>query len=129
MLESRVFRVCETTATSPLGETANFSVLESASWAIVIPEITRTPPSIFKWLFNRLLKKECKQFVMVKQWRHGAKKLSVEFPGGVIEAGEDPAEGAARELLEETGFRAGKLELLGSMSPNPAIMANDVYFF
>jgi len=35
-----------------------------------------------------------------------------EFPGGKVEAGEDPAESARRELTEETGLRAGRMEPL-----------------
>ena len=37
--------------------------------------------------------------------------------------------GAARELLEETGFRAGKLRLLGHCNPNPALFANRFYCY
>ncbi|GMO47891.1 MAG: NUDIX hydrolase [Termitinemataceae bacterium] len=114
LLKTRVFSVCETTATSPFGKSRNYSVIEAANWAIVVPEV---------------INKDGKFFAMVKQWRHGAKNLSVEFPGGVIEDDETPAIGAARELREETGYCAGKLTELGCMSPNPAIMANNVYFF
>ena len=53
----------------------------------------------------------------------------MEFPGGVMDPGEDPAEAAARELLEETGFKAGKLTLLGVTSPNAALFKNSFYCF
>ena len=66
---------------------------------------------------------------MVRQWRHGENNLSIEFPGGVIERGEEPVVAAARELKEETGFVAGKLVPLGKMNPNPALMSNHVHFF
>ena len=64
------------------------------------------------------------KFVMVRQWRHSAEALSLEFPGGVADPGEDPAVTARRELEEETGFRVGKLTHLGTVNPNPALFKN-----
>jgi len=66
---------------------------------------------------------------MVWQWRHGSKCLSLEFPGGVFEPGENPEEAAIREMYEETGYKPGKIVKLGEFSPNPAIMSNKVHFF
>jgi 8-oxo-dGTP pyrophosphatase MutT (NUDIX family) len=66
---------------------------------------------------------------MVRQWRHGSRSLSVEFPGGVFEPGEDPVAAAARELREETAYRPGRIEKIGEFNPNPAIMSNRVHFF
>lgn len=65
---------------------------------------------------------EC--FLMVRQYRHGAQTITTEFPAGLIEPGEDPRTAAERELLEETGFRAGRMRLIGEVSPNPAFMSN-----
>jgi 8-oxo-dGTP pyrophosphatase MutT (NUDIX family) len=64
------------------------------------------------------------ELVMVRQWRHGARAVTLEIPGGLVDPGETPAAAAARELLEETGFRAGQLTSLGSINPNPALFAN-----
>ena len=44
------------------------------------------------------------KIVLVRQYRHAAEIVSLELLGGVIEHGEDPAEGIKRELLEETGY-------------------------
>ncbi len=68
------------------------------------------------------------RFVMVRQWRHGLEGITVEFPGGVKEDDETPEDGAARELLEETGYRAGKVTVLGCCNPNPAIYGNTITF-
>ena len=92
------------------GTEGDYIIMNAPDWVIVVPE------------------KE-DNFLMVKQWRHGEAGLSVEFPGGVIDAGEDPQTAAVRELEEETGYKAGKLSKLGSVNPNPALFNNHVHFF
>lgn len=64
------------------------------------------------------------QLVMVRQFRHGSRSVTLEIPGGLVDPGESPAEAAVRELLEETGYRAGRIDSLGSINPNPALFAN-----
>ena len=64
------------------------------------------------------------QLVLVRQFRFGIDAFSLEIPGGVMEAGEDPVEAGLRELREETGFTGTRARLLGSVNPNPAIQSN-----
>ena len=119
VFDCRIFSVTESLCKSPdpkhnNGEAQVFSIIETKDWAIVIPVIET---------------EEGKKFVMVWQWRHGSQCLSLEFPGGVFNPGENAEEAAARELHEETGYKAGKIKKLGDFSPNPAIMSNTVHFF
>lgn len=64
------------------------------------------------------------RLVLVRQFRFGIDAFSLEIPGGVMEAGEDPVAAGLRELREETGFTGARARLLGSVQPNPAIQSN-----
>ena len=114
VFECRVFSIYESSCRSPHNELSTFTILDAADWAIVMPVLETA---------------EGKKFVMVWQWRHGSQNMSLEFPGGVFEPGENPQDAAIRELREETGYRPGSIRKLGEFSPNPAIMSNKVHFF
>ena len=58
--------------------------------------------------------------LFVKQYRKPIKRYNLELPGGKVEPGEDYLEAAKRELLEETGYRAGYWEPLGSYYASPS---------
>jgi 8-oxo-dGTP pyrophosphatase MutT (NUDIX family) len=88
-----------------------FYSIEADAWVNVVP-ITRD-----------------EQVVMVRQYRHGSREVTLEIPGGIVDPGEEPAAAAARELIEETGYRAERVRPLGSLNPNPALFANRVHTF
>lgn len=64
--------------------------------------------------------------VLVEQFRQGVQRMSLEFPAGVVEDGEDPVKAAVRELEEETGYCVEHAELLGDFDPDPAIQSNAI---
>lgn len=64
------------------------------------------------------------RLVLVRQFRYGINEFSLEIPGGVIDAGEDPVTAGVRELREESGFVGRSARLLGSVHPNPAMQSN-----
>ncbi len=64
------------------------------------------------------------RLVLVRQFRYGINDFSLEIPGGVIDAGEDPVTAGVRELREESGFVGTGARLLGSVHPNPAMQSN-----
>jgi 8-oxo-dGTP pyrophosphatase MutT (NUDIX family) len=63
------------------------------------------------------------RIVMVRQFRAGSRRDSLETPGGLLESGEDPCKAGARELLEETGYAGDPPELLGTIFPIPALLS------
>ncbi len=70
------------------------------------------------------------ELVLVRQYRHGSGETSLEAPGGLHdEAREQPEEGAARELAEETGYGGGVIRFLGELRPQPAFMSNRVRIY
>jgi ADP-ribose pyrophosphatase len=66
---------------------------------------------------------------LVKQYRHAVRGQVIEVPAGKLDNDENPLEGAQRELREETGFRAGRFERLGSFYPAPAWSTEFVYLY
>ena len=67
--------------------------------------------------------------VLIIQVKNMKGKKIWTFPKGHIEAGETPRQAALREVLEETGYKAGKLTKLGMVNPNPALFSNHVHFY
>jgi len=55
----------------------------------------------------------------VRQFRSPFEKVMTESPAGKVEPGEEPLACAAREITEETGFTAGKIEHVGRMAATP----------
>ena len=104
-----LFDMFSSERSSTQGKTGQFCILTAPDWVNVVPVLTRAGGDTF---------------LMVRQYRHGAAIITTEFPAGLVEPGEDPAHAAARELEEETGYRAGRLTPLGRVSPNPAFMNN-----
>ncbi len=69
-----------------------------------------------------------RQLLLVRQFRAGNKRDSLETPGGLVDPGEDPRAAAARELLEETGYQGAAAQLLGQVWSNPSILSSRTYF-
>ncbi|WP_253201055.1 NUDIX domain-containing protein [Collinsella sp. zg1085] len=57
------------------------------------------------------------KIVLVRQYRTALDRVTVEIPAGKLDPGEDPQVCAERELLEETGFKAGEMRYLTTIAP------------
>jgi len=108
----RIFNIRIDRAFSPRTEQAHdFYILESTDWVNVIPITPR------------------EEIVLVRQYRHGTREVTLEIPGGIVERQDSPEDAARRELMEETGFKEKGMVLLGSVNPNPAFLTNRCYTY
>jgi 8-oxo-dGTP pyrophosphatase MutT (NUDIX family) len=111
--DCRVFQVRRDLSISPhRGSEHDFFVLESSDWINIIPLTADN------------------EVVMIEQYRHGSEEVTLEIPGGMVDAGESPQVAATREMLEETGYAATREVVnLGKVRPNPAIHNNWIHTF
>ncbi len=110
--DCRVFRVRRDINLSPqTGREHDFFVLTATDWINIIPLTAAN------------------EVVMIEQYRYGSQDVTLEIPGGMVDAGESAQDAAAREMLEETGYAARKISPLGRVRPNPAIHDNWLHIF
>lgn len=105
ILHTPVFDIYSQKEVSPEGFSGNYVSIAAPDWVVIVA------------VHND-------NFILVNQFRHGEERVTVEFPGGVCDSNENPEETARRELLEETGFSAGRMTFLGKVSSNPALFKN-----
>ena len=67
------------------------------------------------------------RIVMIRQYRHATRQYLWELVAGRKEPEETPKQGAARELMEETGYRAKRLTVFFDMFPTPGFLEERMY--
>jgi len=95
LLKGRAFRIRRDHLKTPDGRETKLDIIEHGGSVVLVPV------------------DENGNLLFVRQYRHAAGMDLLELPAGTLEAGEDPAVCAARELREETGFAADKIEKIG----------------
>lgn len=112
LADYRFFQLRQDTSRHPRhGREYDFFIFEFPHWVNIIP---LTPQG---------------EVVFVRQFRHGARELTLEIPGGMVDPGETPEQAALREMAEETGYSAPDAVELGWVHPNPAIQENRCWTF
>ncbi len=69
------------------------------------------------------------EVIFVNQFRYALDRVTLEVPAGKLEKGEDPTEAALRELSEETGITAEKIEPLDALYTSPALIDEIIYMY
>lgn len=108
--EFEIFHVRTDRARSPrTGEVEEFNIADSPDGVTVV---ARTPEG---------------ELVMVEQFRHALRTVTMETPSGFMDEGESPLEAAVRELREETGYEGDEPRVIGCLELNPSWQTTRVY--
>src|SRR6476660_10572427 len=99
------------TVTLPNGLTVDLEVVRHPGAAAVVPM------------------KDDVTVILIRQFRHAAGGFIYEIPAGKLHPGEDPTVCAARELEEEIGYRAGRLDLLSSIYTAPGFTDEVIHIY
>jgi ADP-ribose pyrophosphatase len=70
---------------------------------------------------------EEQRVLIVRQDRPAVERDTLELPSGLVDPGETPQEAARRELMEETGYEADEVEILGGMDPDVGRLGNRIW--
>lgn len=72
---------------------------------------------------------DAKTILLIRNYRHAVGQYLFELPAGTLNKGEPPMNAAGRELLEETGYLAGRLKPILSFFASPGILSEKLHLF
>ena len=111
LLKTSKFSVDRRTIVSPKGKSITREVVVHPGAVVILPML------------------DAGRIVMVRNFRASINKEVLELPAGTLETDEEPIETASRELIEETGYRAGTLSPLARFYTSPGITDELMYAF
>ncbi len=116
VFECPLFRVRHDKLIEPGGKHAERDVIRH-NGSVVILALDKSKSKKDPWV------------VIERQYRHAANQYLWELPAGKLDAGEDPLDGAQRELEEETGYRAKKWKPLVEYYASPGFLGESMKVF
>jgi ADP-ribose pyrophosphatase len=111
LAEESFFQMKKEVLSIPNQSNYSYYTLEAPCYAVMVLATTAQNLYVLNW-----------------EYRHPAKQILLSCPGGILNPGETPIECAERELLEETGFRAERFELMGESFPFPGVVTQKTVF-
>jgi ADP-ribose pyrophosphatase len=111
VFKGRAFRVRRDTVRFPDGHTSQLDIIAHPGAVAILP-----------------IDKH-KHIWFVQQYRHAIGTLLLELPAGTLESGEPPLYCAHRELREEIGMAAGRMEPLGAFYSTPGFTNEYLYIY
>ncbi|MEW5734469.1 MAG: NUDIX hydrolase [Thermodesulfobacteriota bacterium] len=111
LYKGRVFSLMREAVTLPGGRVTRMDIIRHPGAAAMVP-VT-----------------DAGDVLLLRQYRHAVGGYIWEIPAGTMDPGETPEECAARELVEETGFAAERLERLSSITPVPGYSSEVIHLF
>ena len=111
LFESPWFRLRQDEVSLPNGEDITYTLIEHPGYAMVVPLL------------------DDGRVILEQVYRYTVQATLLECPSGGLAPGEDPARAAVRELEEETGWRAERVEALGSFFGSNGISDERCYLF
>ena len=111
LFEGRIFKVVERTQVGRSGKILKRQVVKHPGAVAIVPILPD----------GRVL--------LIEQYRVALQKTIFEVPAGTREVGEEPLLTATRELIEETGYSAGKVERLTAIYSSPGILQEELILY
>jgi len=111
LLTTSKFRVVRETVTSEGGRPKTREIIRHPGACVIVPLL------------------DDGRVCLIKNWRIAVGETLVELPAGTLEPPEPPEKTAERELIEETGFRAKKIEFLHAFFLSPGILDEKMHLY
>ena len=111
LLSAKVFRVVQGVQIGADGRRHARQIIRHPGAAVVLPVL------------------DDGRVVLIRNYRIAVEQTLVELPAGTLDPGEEPVETARRELAEETGYRARRMEPLAAFYSSPGILDERMHLF